>query len=548
MWIQRLIALSAIVLVAGFKLAATAAAQDLEPGDDFPPFSARDALSGEAIELADFRGKVVLIDFWATWCGPCVNELPNIKRVYSQYHDQGFEVVSISLDSDRRRFENFACGQHMRWHHVMQGGGWNTPLAKKYNIRSIPAMYLLDQEGKIISSSARGSRLESLVQRALAATPEALAREYVESRDAREEAEAEPQAPALDPAAVEAALSLIDGADEHIEIARDSIEVVKGRITTAKALADGLGRELPAPADQRGAQARCADLLAKLSLLRRELFVMGLPVPEGAAMPADPFAAEPRSSARAFVIAEKSVERAGIVIAEFEAAVGAAIADLARAEKAVGAVRAIAKSGYGDGSALLADAQAAAEQARAAGQRWSEPWRTRLAEADALIVDAATPITDAIGAIDSLDLQIAACRASAASVDAPDDDALRAVRDEFNSVREGIENGSHLLVTLGVLEAAPAFDLHDPFEGRLLRDRRNLADLDAQLEAAEMAAASLRQAASSVAARLSEYSARLHALRQEVETAGQSPRRMAEARDQFIALCDELIEFGDSAK
>jgi len=537
------------VLVVALWIAAAlespAAAQVAEPGDEFPSFSARDALSGDAINLADFRGKVVLIDFWATWCGPCVNELPNVKSVYSRYHDEGFEIISISLDSDRRRFENFVRGQSMRWHHVMQGGGWNTPLAKKFNIRSIPAMFLLDHEGKVISTSARGSRLESLVERALEATPQAIAKEYVESREEAAPAEpVRPQAPALDPAVIDEVRATISGSDESLQRAAEAFDGVQRRLLTAAAVADALARELPTPVNERSTQTRFADLLTALHELRRELFIMGLPIVEAAAMPGDPFGESGRASQVAFVNAQESVEQAQRVLGDFAAAIEGARRELGRAGADIAAVRAMADSGYGDGGALLEQAHGAADNSLRLAERWREPWKARLAEANAIIVDAAAPITDALGAIDSLELQIAACRATRASILEPDDDALRGVREEFNSVREGVGNCTAVLVELGVLSDELVFDLHDPFENRLLRDRRNLTDLDAQLDAAEQAAATLREAASEVERRLSEYSARLETLQAEAAANTGSPRRMAAVREEFMILCDELLAFG----
>ena len=127
------------------------------------------ALDGREVDLAQLRGKVVLLDFWATWCGPCKAELPNIKAVYDRYHAQGFEVVAVSIDTekDRQKLVDYCAENRLPWPQHFDGRGWKNEFAVKYSISAIPAMFLLDREGRIASSNARGEKLEAEVKRLL---------------------------------------------------------------------------------------------------------------------------------------------------------------------------------------------------------------------------------------------------------------------------------------------------------------------------------------------------------------------------------------------
>ncbi|HUB86445.1 MAG TPA: TlpA disulfide reductase family protein [Verrucomicrobiae bacterium] len=138
----------------------------LAVGTEFPNFSEKD-VTGQPLSVANDKGKVVLIDFWATWCPPCRAEVPNIVDTYQKYHTNGFDIIGISLDQDQTNLLTFTKENDMPWPQYFDGQGWDNKLAIKYGILSIPADYLLDGSGKIIGKNLFGPDLQQAVATAV---------------------------------------------------------------------------------------------------------------------------------------------------------------------------------------------------------------------------------------------------------------------------------------------------------------------------------------------------------------------------------------------
>jgi thiol-disulfide isomerase/thioredoxin len=124
------------------------------------------ALDGAKVDLKQMKGKVVLVDFWATWCGPCVAEVPMIKRAYEAYHGKGFEIIGISLDDNKKDLLDFIKKQSMPWPQYFDGKHWNNEISFRFGINSVPAEWLVDKKGNLRLTSAR-SQLDEEVKRLL---------------------------------------------------------------------------------------------------------------------------------------------------------------------------------------------------------------------------------------------------------------------------------------------------------------------------------------------------------------------------------------------
>ncbi len=124
-------------------------------------------ITGDTLKLSSFKGKVVLLDFWASWCGPCRYANKNLARIYDKYRSKGFEIFSVSLDKEPEEWMKAIKKDKIKWKQVIDPGGWETPTAQSWNIFELPTSFLIDKDGRLLAMDLEGKDLEKALKELL---------------------------------------------------------------------------------------------------------------------------------------------------------------------------------------------------------------------------------------------------------------------------------------------------------------------------------------------------------------------------------------------
>lgn len=531
--IERTILVLAVTLTTAWTMPAFAGKY---VGKEFPDFTATDAISGKRFKLSDLRGQVVLVDFWATWCPPCMAEMPNVKSTYRKYRNQGFEIVSISLDQNQAKFKRVARAS-MPWYHVMDGRGWDAALARKYGVRGIPAMFIIDHEGVCISDKARGDALGRIVERAIAKLPDAPESTSTERERPRQRVTAARWTQLADQ--VEAAQTSLSAARAPVRAQRQGLDEVLRVV-------DQLATELPVPRSPDRWVRRYKTLRDDLGGIRHELFVCGHLDETLFKLPQDHFAGDGD-------VARDDLLRAGAELTEVRKTIEAMKTGFDKIDNQIGALasklestrKSVARQAGGF-DRLATECEQLHASAVDLEERCHRPWQRQLAMVDTVLGKMNGGAAGDDSPFDDLRQRIAACRELMPRISSSAGTAVK-VRQEFTEICAQVTSIATELERTGAVDSSDLILPTNPFERGAPRDIRTRIEAGKQLDQADATLAQMQEHMADTGAAIGLFAERVERMQTELASADGDPARLTDLEQQFRTLCSEILVARDGS-
>jgi hypothetical protein len=426
----------------------------------------------------------------------------------------------------------------------MEGGGWGTRLAKKYDIHSIPAMFVLDHDGVVISDSARGEKLDEVITGALAAIPDEPS--VAESADDDERSVLRPERtsdPSLTADEVAELQRALGQAADTLRRAASPLESLRSTVQDARRVIDELREDLVAIGRSGSAREQYARVHEQLVEARLELFVCGYFEGDIVTLPASPFDRDDVDERRASVAAVATLPAVQDAAKAIEAVVNDALGDIDRVRRGIDGLEQSLEHEH-PSTALRSRADRLVAEADELAERCRQPWIVHLMDADAVLGSVTSADSGIVGRIDKTAREIGAMRGRVAEA-CRDREALQTFNaefvkliDEFNAIVSSLE-------TEELLEEGAIKPLTNPFATAIRSDTRTRIETELELDRAAEAARTMRAAATQSQGEVDELASRLADLQSEFEQADEE--QLAGIKDRFRAFCRRLLASIDEA-
>jgi len=520
----------AIGLLAGAGLTHAEPTPGKHLGETFPDFTFTDVLTGETVSLSEFRGKVVLLSFWRSNHAGCAAQLVHIKRAYLTYHERGLAVINVSLDEAVDEAREYILLKGIPGRHAVEGGGWDTRLARELGVLSVPELFVLDHDGVCIEDEARGTALPRVIRRAVRGVPESV----------RERSD--PSGTAQNPTVVRALEERIERARSTIDTVGRPLVSIHDRLDEVIELIDWIESQYPHPERVQLVRIRFERIITLMREVRLELFMAGYLNDRDVQVPMSPFeqyGVDPSTEQLAVVERQLAPTRRAAIVMRL--AMSGTWSHLQDTDSDLREVRRRLGWGRSDLEELTGKIDEIEKIVAVIRSRATDPWRRQLASIDDVLGRLAGTDTALLATLSELEERLAFCRRRL-PIATRRPAAFIEVRDAYADLRVRLQAVIDELEDRGVVQPGAATLPPDPFERVVQVDARTRLDVERVFDRTDVVLTMLR-------GRLGATEDDLKTLRDRAESLRESPRTTGSAaatQEAFRELCADILAAMDA--